>query len=53
MCIRDSVTFEKPHLMSTWTKHFDPEFTETTPKKRADFLKQTVSVANIELVGDW
>lgn len=47
------VTFEKPHLMSTWTKHFDPVFRETTLEDRADFLKQTVSAANIELIGDW
>jgi len=47
------VTFEKPHLMSTWTKHADPKFTETNAEQRAGFLKQTVSAANMELIGDW
>ena len=47
------VTFEKPHLMSTWTVHFEPEFRETTSVERAGFLEQTVSAAGIEAIGEW
>lgn len=47
------VTFEKPHLMSTWTVHFEPTHRETEPDERKAFLEQTVSAEGIEHVGDW
>ena len=47
------VTFVKPHLMSTWTIHVQPDFAEVSPDERTAFLTQTMNRTDIEAIGDW